>query len=91
MKKMMTLIALPLVFFGASAHADAHMEMAKAKFEAVCSDCHYADDFEGTPKDEVKAMIKGVVSGATEHDEDLSGLTDDEIDAMAEFYSKGGA
>ncbi|MEJ2604920.1 MAG: hypothetical protein P8172_16860 [Gammaproteobacteria bacterium] len=91
MKKLMTLIVLPLAFFGASAHADAHMEMAKAKFEAVCADCHYADDFEGTSADELKGMIKAVVSGEVEHDEDLSGLTDDEIGALAAFLSKGGA
>lgn len=87
MKKLITLFALPLVFFGASAFADGHMEAGKAKFEAVCADCHYEDDFAGTSKDEMKSMIKAVAAGEVEHDEDLSGLTDEEIAGLAAYFS----
>jgi len=87
MRKLMTLLALPLVFFGTAALADGHMEAGKAKFEEVCADCHYNDDFAGTPKDEIKGMIKAVAAGEVEHDEDLSGLTDEEIGALAAYLA----
>lgn len=87
MKKLITLTALPLVFFGASALADGHMEGGKAKFAEACEECHYSDDFAGTPKDEIRDMIKAVVAGEVEHDEDLSGLTDEEIDALSAFLA----
>lgn len=87
MRKLIALFALPLFFFGASAFADGHMEAGKAKFEAVCADCHYEDDFAGTPKDEMKSMIKAVAAGEVEHDEDLSGLTDEEISGLAAYFS----
>jgi mono/diheme cytochrome c family protein len=87
MRKLMTLLALPLVFFGTAALADGHMEAGKAKFEEVCADCHYNDDFAGTPKAEIKGMIKAVAAGEVEHDEDLSGLTDEEIGALAAYLA----
>lgn len=87
MKKLLTSIALPLFLFGASAHADGHMEVGKAKFEAVCADCHYEDHFAGTAEDEIKGMIKAVAAGEVEHDEDLSGLTDEEIQGLAAFFA----
>lgn len=87
MRKLIALFALPLVFFGTAALADGHMEVGKAKFEAVCADCHYEDDFAGTPTDEMKSMIKAVSAGEVEHDEDLSGLTDEEISGLAAYFS----
>ena len=87
MKKMLSLAALPLILFGASAYADGHLEAGKAKFEAVCADCHYEDHFAGVAEDEIKAMIKAVAAGEVEHDEDLSGLTDEEISGLAAFFA----
>jgi mono/diheme cytochrome c family protein len=87
MRKLITLFALPLIFIGTAALADGHMEAGKAKFEAVCADCHYNDDFAGTSKDEIKGMIKAVAAGEVEHDEDLSGLTDEEIKALAAYMA----
>jgi cytochrome c553 len=39
------------------------------------------------PKDEIKGMIKAVAAGEVEHDEDLSGLTDEEIKALAAYMA----
>jgi cytochrome c553 len=83
-------IAVPLLFLGATTvQADAHMEAAKATFAERCEDCHYEDDFAGTPKADIKAMIKAVASGETEHDDsaDLSGLSDADIDALAGYFA----
>ena len=88
MRKLITLFALPLVFFGASAFADGHMEAGKAVFnDQGCADCHYEDDFAGIAEDEMKSMLKAVAAGEVEHDEDLSGLTDEEIAGLAAYFA----
>lgn len=87
MKKLIARCTLPLVFIGTAALADGHMEAGKAKFEAVCADCHYNDDFAGTPRDEIKGMIEAVAAGEVEHDEDISGLTEEEIGALAAYLA----
>ncbi|MEJ2604921.1 MAG: hypothetical protein P8172_16865 [Gammaproteobacteria bacterium] len=83
-------VAVPLLFLGAATvQADAHMEAAKAMFAEQCGDCHYEDDFAGTPKADIKTMLKAVASGETEHDDsvDLSGLSDADIDALAGYFA----
>lgn len=93
MKKTGIAVAVPLLFLGVAAQADGPVDEpmagAKAVFLEKCEDCHYEDDFAGTSKDDIKAMIKAVVSGETEHDEDadLSGLSDDDIDALAGYFA----
>lgn len=90
MKKLILLAALPFAFFASAAAADGHMEVGKAKFEAICSDCHYEDHFAGTSEDEIKSLIEAVRAGEVEHDEDLSGLTDDEVKGLAAFFASQG-
>ncbi len=89
MKKLITLIAVPLAFFAASAYAGGDAAAGKEVFSNVCEDCHYEDDFAGTSEDEMLKMIKAVVSGETEHDEDadFSGLTDEDFANVAAYYA----
>lgn len=80
------LIALPFLFWGASASA-ADAEAGKAVFEANCADCHYADDFAGESADDIVAMIKSVTGGQVEHKGDASSLSDEDIANIAAFWA----
>lgn len=90
MRKLL-LIAVTGVGFalsGAALAGDA--EAGKAKFNEVCADCHYEDDFAGESQEAILEKINGVRSGATEHQEDLSGLTDEEAAGIAAFWASQG-
>jgi cytochrome c553 len=61
----------------------------KATFDAICSECHAADDFEGETVDDIQEMISQIVNGEIEHKKKLE-LTDQQIADMAAFYASGG-
>ena len=87
MKRLWTAMIVPLAFFGASAFADGHIEAGKAVFEENCADCHYEDDFAGESKDDIMALINGVVGGEVEHKADLSGLSEEDLSNVAAYFA----
>ena len=62
----------------------------KATYDAICSECHEADDFEGESADDLKEIISQIVNGEIDHKKDLSKLSDQEVADMAVFYASGG-
>jgi cytochrome c553 len=77
-------MAAPLMFFGTAAYAGGDAEAGKAVYnDQGCADCHYEDDFASMPADEIVTMIKG----ATDHDPDMSGLSDEDIANVAAYFA----
>ncbi len=84
MRKIWIAMAAPLMFFGTAAWAGGDAEAGKAVYnDQGCADCHYEDDFAGIPADEIKTMLKE----ATDHDPDLSGLSDEEVANLAAYFA----
>ena len=83
---------LPLVVTaGAMAgwSAGALAEAAKAKFEAVCSECHEVADFEGVSESEISENLTAFVAKTKKHKKALT-LTPAEITDMAKWLAGGG-
>lgn len=92
MKKLtIAMLALPLLAFSGSALAgDAAAGEAKAE-ELYCLDCHMGEDFEGLSLDEIKASLKGLITGDTAHPPGAEDMTEEDIpDLAAYFYAAGG-
>ncbi len=87
MKTGWMLAALPLMFLGASAYAGGDVEAGKAKFDEICSECHYEDDFAGETEEDMVGLIKSVVGGEVDHKKDLSGLSEQDIANVAAYFS----
>jgi cytochrome c553 len=84
MRKIWIAMAAPLMFFGTAAYAGGDAEAGKAVYnDQGCADCHYEDDFAGIPADE----IKGMITGAEDHDPDMSGLTEEEVANLAAYFA----
>lgn len=75
-----------LAGFGSTAHADA--AAGKAKFTAVCADCHEVADFEGESAAALTGTMKKIVAGTQKHKEALK-LTDAEIADLAAYMAAG--
>ena len=87
MKRIRMAMVTALMFAGATAYAGGDMAAGKGTFEAGCADCHYEGDFAGESMDDIKALIKGVVSGEVDHKGDLSGLSDEEVANLAAYFA----
>ena len=77
--------AVGLIGFRSAVLAD-----GKATYDAICAECHEADDFEGESADDLKEVISQIVNGEIDHKKDLSKLSDQEVADMAVFYASGG-
>ena len=77
---------LGLAGFSGVASADA--AAGKAKFEAVCAECHEAGDFAGEDAAALGATLKKIVAGQQKHKTALK-LSDAEIADLAAFMSAG--
>ncbi len=60
----------------------------KAKFDAACGECHFADDFEGEDTAEIQGIISGIVAGDVEHKKKLT-LSEAEIAEIAKYMTTG--
>lgn len=87
MKKGWMLAAVPLMFFGTAAYAGGDVEAGKAKFDEICSECHYEDDFAGETQEDMVGLVKSVVAGEVDHKKDLSGLSEEDIANVAAYFS----
>jgi mono/diheme cytochrome c family protein len=77
---------LGLAGWAGSANADA--AAGKAKFEAVCSECHEVADTAGEDAKGLADSMKKIVAGQTKHKKALK-LTDAEIADLAAYMSAG--
>ena len=77
---------LGLAGFSGVASADA--AAGKAKFEAVCAECHEAGDFAGEDAAALGATLKKIVAGQQKHKTALK-LSDAEIADLAAYMAAG--
>jgi mono/diheme cytochrome c family protein len=77
---------LGLAGFSGVASADA--AAGKAKFEAVCAECHEAGDFAGEDAAALGATLKKMVAGQQKHKTALK-LSDAEIADLAAYMAAG--
>lgn len=82
---VMTVAGLGVAGWGMAAHADA---AGKAKFEAVCAECHEAGDFAGEDAKALADTLKKIVAGQQKHKSKIT-LTDAEITSVAAFMAAG--
>lgn len=87
MKAKIVSIASAALLFAAAGWAGDEVAAGKAAFEANCGECHYEDDFAGETKEDIAALIKGVVDGKVEHQGDAGELTDEDIAALAAYFA----
>ncbi len=74
------------LFLAGVAAADGHAG-GEAIYQDKCANCHFEDDFAGESAEAIAEMIKGIKAGETKHGADLSGLSDDDIKKVAEYYA----
>ena len=77
---------LGLAGFSGVASADA--AAGKAKFEAVCAECHEAGDFAGEDAAALGATLKKMVAGQQKH-KTAHKLSDAEIADLAAYMAAG--
>jgi len=71
--------------WGMAANAD---EAGKAKFDAVCAECHEAGDFAGEDAKALGDTIKKIVAGQQKHKSAIK-LSDAEIASVAGYMASG--
>lgn len=86
--RMLAVSVATLALAGFSSIASADAAAGKAKFTAMCAECHEAADFEGQSAADLTASIKKIVAGTTKHKKALK-LTDAEIADLAAFIAAG--
>jgi cytochrome c553 len=86
MYKKLGFTALGAVLLAGFAAADDHGG-GEAIYLDKCANCHFEDDFSGESAEAIAGMIKGIKSGETKHGADLSGLSDEDIKKLAEYYA----
>lgn len=72
--------------FGGAALAAGDAAAGKAKFEAVCADCHEPQDQAAMKPAEFDAAIRGIVAGTVKHKKKLT-LTDAEIANLGAYFA----
>lgn len=82
------LIALSVLALG-SAPALADAAAGKAKFNAICGECHDSADFENENPQALADTLRRIVSGELRHKKSLQ-LSDREIADIAAYMSTGG-
>ena len=72
-----------------SGTASADVAAGKARFNAVCGECHDSADFESEDPQALAATLRRMVSGELRHKKALQ-LSDQEIADIAAYMSTGG-
>jgi mono/diheme cytochrome c family protein len=81
-------IALTMLLFWSWA-SRADVAAGKARFNAVCGQCHDSADFENENPQTLAATLRRIVSGELRHKNPLQ-LSDQEIQDIAAYMSTGG-
>jgi len=81
------LTAVSIAFVCAPAFADGDAAAGKAKFEANCEQCHFADDFTDEADSVLEAIILAISKDEIKHITDLSGLSDEDIVDLVAFFA----
>jgi mono/diheme cytochrome c family protein len=81
-------IALAVLLLGPWA-SRADVAAGKARFNALCGQCHDSADFENENPQALAATLRRIVSGELRHKKPLQ-LSDQEIQDIAAYMSTGG-
>jgi mono/diheme cytochrome c family protein len=73
----------------ASVSAGADVVAGKARFNAVCAECHDSADFEGENIGALEATLKRISSGEIKHKKTLT-LSDRDVADIAAYMASGG-
>jgi mono/diheme cytochrome c family protein len=82
-------VALGAIVSLGSGSARADVAAGKARFNAVCGQCHDSADFENENPQALAATLRRIVSGELKHKKPLQ-LSDQEIADIAAYMSTGG-
>jgi cytochrome c553 len=82
-KVVLVAAAIAGLGFGGAALADA--AAGKAKFDAVCADCHEPADHAGKPAAELTKKMQGISNGTIKHKGKVK-LTDAEIADLVAYF-----
>ena len=85
MRRTLGIVSLGMLFFAGAAVAEE--QDVETMYKDKCSECHYEDDFSGEAAEAIAAMIGDVKAGKTKHPEDLSGLSEEDIKKLAEYFA----
>ncbi len=85
---MIAYVALAMLSFGSDA-ASADAAAGRARFNAICGECHDSADFENENPQALAATLRRIVSGELKHKRVLQ-LSDQEIADIAAYMSTGG-
>jgi cytochrome c553 len=89
-KLTIALISLPFaVFSGAALAGD--IAAGEAIADAICLECHYADDFEGMTAAEIEAKIRDARAGKLKHDAEINDISEEDIPHVAAYFAHEGA
>jgi mono/diheme cytochrome c family protein len=86
--RLMVVSAAVLGLAGWAGAANADAAAGKAKFTAVCAECHEVGDFKGEDAKALTDSIKQIVAGTKKHKKALK-LTDAEIADLAAYMAAG--
>lgn len=80
-------VAVLLALFCIPAFADGDTTAGQAKFEEVCEQCHFEDDFDDEAKSVIEAMILAIINGEAKHRPSLKEITAEDAANLAAFFS----
>ena len=83
------LAAMVAGLLATSVAASADVAAGKARFNAVCAECHDSADFEGENIGALEATLKRISSGEIKHKKSLT-LSDREAADIAAYMASGG-
>jgi mono/diheme cytochrome c family protein len=86
--RMLAVTAATFAMAGFSSVAGADSAAGKAKFTAVCAECHEVADFEGEAASGLADTMKKMVAGQQKHKNGMK-LTEAEIADLAAYLSAG--
>jgi mono/diheme cytochrome c family protein len=69
--------------------AGADVAAGKARFNAICAECHDSADFEGEDLRSLEATLKRISSGEIRHKKTLT-LSDRDVADIAAYMASGG-
>ena len=87
--KVLTATGTALAVLALVPVARADVAAGKARFNAVCGECHDSADFENENPQALATTLRRIVSGELKHKKSLQ-LSDQEIADIAAYMSTGG-
>lgn len=85
MNRISGCISISLLFLATAAIAEE--QTGEALYVEECSNCHFEDDFSGESAEAIAGMINDIMAGKTEHRTEITGLSEDQVKKLAEYFA----